>query len=113
MAQLETRLTLQDKAALITVILLVLTTIAGFVYTLVTGTEQRVLEAIKSVDAKVEKVDKQVYEHVQFHLTNKMQCRETITNAKEENTKKESTSKRVEVAWGGERGTEKREEIRK
>ena len=113
MAQQENRLTLQDRATLITVIVLVLTTAAGFVYTLVSGTEQRVIEAIKSVDNKVEKVDAKLEKHIDFHMTNKLQCKEEVTNAKEEDTEETSTSERVEVAWRGERERTEGKTIRK
>jgi hypothetical protein len=112
MAQ-ENRLTLQDRAALITVIVLVLTTVAGFVYTLVSGTEHRVIEAIKSVDNKVEKVDAKLEKHIDFHMTNKLQCKEDVTNAEEEDTEETSTSEGFKISWGREGRTEKREEIRK
>lgn len=111
MAQ-ENRLTVQDRATLITVIVLVLTTAAGFVYTLVSGTEQRVIEAIKSVDNKVEKVDAKLEKHIDFHMTNKLQCKEDL-NAKEEDTEETSTSERVEVAWRGERKRTEGKTIRK
>ena len=106
------RLSLTDWIALVTVTVLILGSVAGFVYTLVTGTETRVLEAIKQVDNKVEKVDGQVYEHIQLHLTNKLQCKEDL-NAKEEDTEKTSTSERVEVAWRGERERTEGKTIRK
>lgn len=113
MAQ-ENRLTLQDKLALVTAILLILSTVAGFVSYLVSGTEQRVIEAIKSVDNKVEKVDAKLEKHIDFHMTNKLQCKqEDVTNAKEEDTEETSTSERVEVAWRGERERTEGKTIRK
>ena len=113
MATNENRLTLQDKVALVTAILLILSTVAGFVSYLVSGTEQRVIEAIKSVDNKVEKVDAKLEKHIDFHLTNKLQCKQEDLNAKEEDTEETSTSERVEVAWRGERERTERKEIRK
>lgn len=113
MAQHENRLTLQDKIALVTAILLILSTVAGFVSYLVSGTETRVLKAIETVDSKIEKVDSKLDKHIDFHLTNKLQCKEEVTNAKEEDTEKTSTSERVEVAWRGERERTERKEIRK
>ena len=91
MAQ-ENRLTLQDKIALVTAILLILSTVAGFVSYLVSGTETRVLKAIETVDSKIEKVDSKLDKHIDFHLTNKLQCKEDVTNAKEEDTEETSTS---------------------
>ena len=112
MAQ-ENRLTLQDKAALITVIVLVLTTVAGFVYTLVSGTEQRVIEAIKSVDNKVEKVDAKLEKHIDFHMTNKLQCKQEDLNAEEEDTEETSTSEGFKISWGREGKRTEGKEIRK
>ena len=112
MAQ-ENRLTLQDKLALITAILLILSTVAGFVSYLVSGTETRVLKAIETVDSKIEKVDSKLDKHIDFHLTNKLQCREDVTNAEEEDTEETSTSEGFKISWGREGRTEKREEIRK
>lgn len=113
MAQQENRLTLQDKVALVTVILFVLTTVAGFVSYLVSGTETRVLKAIETVDKKIEKVDNKLDKHIDFHLTNKLQCKEDVTNAEEEDTEETSTSEGFKISWGREGRTEKREEIRK
>lgn len=113
MATNENRLTLQDKLALVTAILLILSTVAGFVSYLVSGTETRVLKAIETVDSKIEKVDSKLDKHIDFHLTNKLQCKEDVTNAEEEDTKKESTGKGNEVAWRGERERTERKEIRK
>lgn len=113
MAQHENRLTLQDKIALVTAILLILSTVAGFVSYLVSGTETRVLKAIETVDSKIEKVDSKLDKHIDFHLTNKLQCKEEVTNAKEEDTEKTSTSERVEVAWRGERERTEGKTIRK
>jgi len=96
------RLSLTDWIALVTVTVLILGSVAGFVSHLVTGTETRVLEAIKQVDNKVEKVDRQVYEHIQLHLTNKLQCKEDVTNAEEEDTEETSTSERFKISWGRE-----------
>lgn len=112
MAQ-ENRLTLQDKLALITAILLILSTVAGFVSYLVSGTETRVLKAIETVDSKIEKVDSKLDKHIDFHLTNKLQCKEDVTNAEEEDTEETSTSEGFKISWGREGRTEKREEIRK
>ena len=109
----ENRLSLTDWIALVTVTVLVLGSVAGSVYTLVSGTEQRVIEAIKSVDNKVEKVDAKLEKHIDFHLTNKLQCKEEVTNAKEEDTEETSTSERVEVAWRGERERTEGKTIRK
>lgn len=113
MTQQENRLTLQDKVALVTVILFVLTTVAGFVSYLVSGTETRVLKAIETVDKKIEKVDNKLDKHIDFHLTNKLQCKEDVTNAEKEDTKETPTSERVEVAWRGERERTEGKEIRK
>jgi len=107
------RLSLTDWIALVTVTVLVLGSAAKFVSHLVTGTETRVLEAIKQVDNKVEKVDRQVYEHIQLHMTNKLQCKEDVTNAKEEDTEETPASERVEVAWRGERKRTEGKTIRK
>jgi len=107
------RLSLTDWIALVTVTVLVLGSAAKFVSHLVTGTETRVLEAIKQVDNKVEKVDRQVYEHIQLHMTNKLQCKEEVTNAKEEDTEETSTSQELKVSWRGERERTERKEIRK
>jgi len=107
------RLSLTDWIALVTVTVLILGSVAGFVSHLVTGTEVRVLEAIKQVDNKVEKVDAKLEKHIDFHLTNKLQCKEEVTNAKEEDTEETSTSERVEVAWRGERERTERKKIRK
>ena len=96
------RLSLTDWIALVTVTVLILGSVAGFVSHLVTGTETRVLEAIKQVDNKVEKVDRQVYEHIQLHLTNKLQCKEDVTNAEEEDTEETSASERFKISWGRE-----------
>ena len=112
MATNENRLTLQDKVALVTAILLILSTVAGFVSYLVSGTETRVLRAIETVDSKIEKVDSKLDKHIDFHLTNKLQCKEDL-NAKEEDTEKTSTSERVEVAWRGERERTEGKTIRK
>jgi hypothetical protein len=112
MATNENRLTLQDKLALVTAILLILSTVAGFVSYLVSGTETRVLRAIETVDSKIEKVDSKLDKHIDFHLTNKLQCKEDL-NAKEEDTEKTSTSERVEVAWRGERERTEGKTIRK
>jgi hypothetical protein len=112
MAQ-ENRLTLQDKLALITAILLILSTVAGFVSYLVSGTETRVLKAIETVDSKIEKVDSKLDKHIDFHLTNKLQCKEDVTNAEEEDTEETSTSEGFKISWGREGRTEKRKEIRK
>ena len=112
MAQ-ENRLTLQDKLDLITAILLILSTVAGFVSYLVSGTETRVLKAIETVDSKIEKVDSKLDKHIDFHLTNKLQCKEDVTNAEEEDTEETSTSEGFKISWGREGRTEKREEIRK
>ena len=113
MATNENRLTLQDKLALVTAILLILSAVAGFVSYLVSGTETRVLRAIETVDSKIEKVDSKLDKHIDFHLTNKLQCKEDVTNAEEEDTEETSTSERVEVAWRGERERTERKEIRK
>jgi len=113
MATNENRLTLQDKLALVTAILLILSTVAGFVSYLVSGTETRVLRAIETVDSKIEKVDSKLDKHIDFHLTNKLQCKEDVTNAEEEDTKETSTSERVEVAWRGERERTEGKTIRK
>ena len=114
MATNENRLTLQDKLALVTAILLILSTVAGFVSYLVSGTETRVLRAIETVDSKIEKVDSKLDKHIDFHLTNKLQCKqEDVTNAKEEDTEETSTSERVEVAWRGERKRTEGKTIRK
>ena len=114
MATNENRLTLQDKVALVTAILLILSTVAGFVSYLVSGTETRVLKAIETVDSKIEKVDSKLDKHIDFHLTNKLQCKqEDVTNAEEEDTEETSTSERVEVAWRGERERTEGKEIRK
>ena len=112
MAQ-ENRLTLQDKIALVTAILLILSTVAGFVSYLVSGTETRVLKAIETVDSKIEKVDSKLDKHIDFHLTNKLQCKEDVTNAKEEDTEETSTSQELKVSWRGERERTERKEIRK
>lgn len=108
----ENRLSLTDWIALVTVTVLILGSVAGFVSHLVTGTEVRVLEAIKQVDNKVEKVDAKLEKHIDFHLTNKLQCKEDL-NAKEEDTEETSTSERVEVAWRGERERTEGKTIRK
>ena len=112
MAQ-ENRLTLQDKIALVTAILLILSTVAGFVSYLVSGTETRVLKAIETVDSKIEKVDSKLDKHIDFHLTNKLQCKEDVTNAEEEDTEETSTSEELKVSWRGERERTERKEIRK
>jgi hypothetical protein len=109
----ENRLTLQDKLALVTAILLILSTVAGFVSYLVSGTETRVLRAIETVDSKIEKVDSKLDKHIDFHLTNKLQCKEDVTNAEEEDTEETSASERVEVAWRGERKRTEGKTIRK
>jgi len=101
MAQ-ENRLTLQDKIALVTAILLILSTVAGFVSYLVSGTETRVLKAIETVDSKIEKVDSKLDKHIDFHLTNKLQCKEDVTNAEEEDTEETSTSEGFKISWGRE-----------
>ena len=101
MAQ-ENRLTLQDKIALVTAILLILSTVAGFVSYLVSGTETRVLKAIETVDSKIEKVDSKLDKHIDFHLTNKLQCKEDVTNAEEEDTEETSTSEGYKISWGRE-----------
>jgi hypothetical protein len=113
MATNENRLTLQDKLALVTAILLILSTVAGFVSYLVSGTETRVLRAIETVDSKIEKVDSKLDKHIDFHLTNKLQCKEDVTNAEEEDTEETSASERVEVAWRGERKRTEGKTIRK
>ena len=98
------KITLQDWVAIAGLALTVVALCGAGMKYIVTGTEERVVQAIKSVDEKVEKVDKRVYEHVQLHLTNKLQCKqEDVTNAKEEDTEKESTSKELKTAWRGER----------
>ena len=112
MAQ-ENRLTLQDKLALITAILLILSTVAGFVSYLVSGTETRVLKAIETVDSKIEKVDSKLDKHIDFHLTNKLQCKEDVTNAEEEDTEETSTSEGFKISWGREGKRTERKEIRK
>ena len=112
MAQQENRLTLQDKVALVTVILFVLTTVAGFVSYMVSGTETRVLKAIETVDKKIEKVDNKLDKHIDFHLTNKLQCKEDI-NAEEENTEEASTSEGQKLSWRGEIQRTETEKIRK
>jgi len=107
------RLSLTDWIALVTVTVLVLGSAAKFVSHLVTGTETRVLEAIKQVDNKVEKVDRQVYEHhIDFHLTNKLQCKEDL-NAEKEDTEETSTSEGFKISWGREGKRTERKEIRK
>jgi len=113
MATNENRLTLQDKVALVTAILLILSTVAGFVSYLVSGTEQRVIEAIKSVDNKVEKVDAKLEKHIDFHMTNKLQCKEDVTNAEEEDTEETSTSEGFKISWRGERERTEGKTIRK
>ena len=95
------RLSLTDWIALVTVTVLVLGSVAGFVSHLVTGTETRVLEAIKQVDNKVEKVDAKLEKHIDFHLTNKLQCKEDL-NAEKEDTEETSTSERFKISWGRE-----------
>ena len=112
MAQ-ENRLTLQDKIALVTAILLILSTVAGFVSYLVSGTETRVLKAIETVDSKIEKVDSKLDKHIDFHLTNKLQCKEDVTNAEEEDTEETSTSQELKVSWRGERKRTEGKTIRK
>lgn len=111
MAQ-ENRLTVQDRTAIITVLLIILTASASFVTYLVSNTENRVIQAIHSVDKKVERVDDKIEKHIDFHM-NKLQCKEEVTNAKEEDTEETSTSERVEVAWRGERERTEGKEIRK
>ena len=97
------RLSLTDWIALVTVTVLILGSVAGFVSHLVTGTETRVLEAIKQVDNKVEKVDAKLEKHIDFHLTNKLQCKqEDVTNAKEEDTEETSASEGFKISWGRE-----------
>ena len=113
MAQNESRLSIQDKVALVTVILLILTTVAGFVSYLVSGTETRVLKAIETVDNKIEKVDNKLDKHIDFHLTNELQCKEDVTNAEEENTEKTSASEEFKISWGGEGKRTEGKEIRK
>ena len=112
MATNENRLTLQDKVALVTAILLILSTVAGFVSYLVSGTETRVLKAIETVDSKIEKVDSKLDKHIDFHLTNKLQCKEDL-NAKEEDTEETSTSEGFKISWGREGKRTERKEIRK
>ena len=111
MAQ-ENRLTLQDKIALVTAILLILSTVAGFVSYLVSGTETRVLKAIETVDSKIEKVDSKLDKHIDFHLTNKLQCKEDL-NAEKEDTEETSTSQELKVSWRGERKRTEGKTIRK
>lgn len=110
MAQ-ENRLTVQDRTAIITVLLIILTASASFVTYLVSNTENRVIQAIHSVDKKVERVDDKIEKHIDFHM-NKLQCKEDL-NAKEEDTEETSTSERVEVAWRGERERTEGKTIRK
>ena len=111
MAQ-ENRLTLQDKIALVTAILLILSTVAGFVSYLVSGTETRVLKAIETVDSKIEKVDSKLDKHIDFHLTNKLQCKEDL-NAEKEDTEETSASEGFKISWGREGKRTERKEIRK
>ena len=113
MAQNESRLSIQDKVALVTVILLILTTVAGFVSYLVSGTETRVLKAIETVDSKIEKVDSKLDKHIDFHLTNKLQCKQEDLNAEEEDTEKTSTSEGFKISWGGKGERTEGKEIRK
>ncbi len=113
MATNENRLTLQDKIALVTAILLILSTVAGFVSYLVSGTETRVLRAIETVDSKIEKVDSKLDKHIDFHLTNKLQCKEDVTNAEEEDTEETSASEGFKISWGREGKRTEGKEIRK
>ena len=81
MATNENRLTLQDKLALVTAILLILSTVAGFVSYLVNKTEANVLSAIEKVDTNVEKVEKKIDRHIEMHLENKLCApKESITS---------------------------------
>lgn len=107
------RLSLTNWIALVTVTVLVLGSAAGFVSHLVTGTETRVLKAIETVDKKIEKVDSKIDKHIDFHMTNKLQCKEDVTNAEEKNTQETSTSEGFKISWGREGKRTERKEIRK
>ena len=65
-------LTLTEWATLITVTVLVLGSVAGFVSHLVNGTETRVLKAIDRVDASIDRVDSKLDKHINMHLENKL-----------------------------------------
>lgn len=107
------KITLQDWVAIAGLALTVVALCGAGMKYIVTGTEARVIEAIRTVDYKVEKVDNKVEKHIDFHLTNKLQCKEDVTNAEEEDTEETSTSERVEVAWRGEGKRTEGKEIRK
>lgn len=108
------RLSLTNWIALVTVTVLVLGSAAGFVSHLVTGTETRVLKAIETVDKKIEKVDSKLDKHIDFHLTNKLQCNKEDVDAEENETEEipSEKSERQRLSWRGEVEGKKTETVR-
>lgn len=108
------KITLQDWVAIAGLALTVVALCGAGMKYIVTGTEARVIEAIKTVDNKVEKVDSKLEKHIDFHLTNKLQCKQEEKHEEKngQETETEKPSKRLEVSWRGEARRTETETIR-